>query len=101
MFQIYNMVSEIHDNVDLVLRMNIIVELREISMRYLTCEFLNRAVLIFSVHKEMIKPNERRHVKVEAPFLDVISGLSIIKLLALDTYDTLTMKVNLREIKHF
>ena len=32
-------------------------------------------------------------MKVEAPFLDEISGLGIIKLLGLDTYDTLTVKV--------
>ena len=41
----------------------------------------------------MIKHKEKRYVKVEAPFLDKISVLGIITLFALDTYDTLTMKV--------
>ena len=31
-------------------------------------------------------------MKVEAPFLDEISGLGIIKLLGFNTYDTVTMK---------
>ena len=42
MFKIYAMVSEIHDNVDLVLRVKDFVELEgEISMRELTFKFLN------------------------------------------------------------
>ena len=32
-------------------------------------------------------------LNTEAPFLDEISRLGILKLLGLDTYDTLTMKV--------
>ena len=39
--------------------------------------------------------------KLKAPFLDEIYDLGIIKLLALDKFDTLIMKVNLREIRHF
>ena len=49
----------------------------------------------------MIKPKERRHVKVEAPFLNKIFGLGIIKLLALDTYDTLIMRVKFKRNKTF
>ena len=45
----------------------------------------------------MIKTKERKNAKVEVPFLDEISSLVMIKLLALDTYDTLTMKVNFEE----
>ena len=58
-------------------------------MRELTFKFLNRAVPIIPAHQEMIKPKERRYVNVKAPFLDEISGLGLIKLLALDTYITL------------
>ena len=53
----------------------------------LTFKFLNKAIPIFLLH------NERRYVKVEAPILDEILSLGIIMLLALDTYDTLTMQV--------
>ena len=69
-------------------------------MRDLTFKFLNRTVPIFLVHKEMIIPKERS-VKVGAPFLDEISGLGINKLLSLDTYDTLTIKVKCVRNKAF
>ena len=102
MFEIYIMVSGIHDNVDLVLGLENFVELEgEISMKKLTFKFLNRPVHIFSVHKEMIKPKEWRYVNAEAPFLDVISDLGIIKLLVLDMYDILTMKVKFQRNKAF
>ena len=40
-------------------------------------------------------------MKVEALFLEEISGFSIIKLLALNTYDTVTMKVKFERKKAF
>ena len=49
----------------------------------------------------MIKPKERGYVKVEAPFLDELSGFGTIKILALDRYDTLTMKVKFERNKTF
>ena len=70
-------------------------------MRDLTFKLLNRAVPIFPVHKEMIIPKERRYVKVGAPFLDEIPGLGIIKLLSLDTYYTLIIKVKCVRNKAF
>ena len=73
----------------------------EICMRELNCTFLNRAVQITPVHQEMIKPKERWYVKVETPFLDEISRLSIIKLLGLNTYHTLIMKVKLERNEAF
>ena len=53
------------------------------------------------MQKKMIKCKERRYVKVEVPCLDEISGLGIINLLALDTHDTLTMKVKFERNKAF
>ena len=86
MFEIYTIVSEIYSNADVVLGVKNFVELEgEISMRDQTFKFLDRAVPFFHIHKEMIKCKGRRYVKVEAPFLDQISGLGIINILALDT----------------
>ena len=62
-------------------------------MRELKFTFLNGLVPVLPVNKEIIKPNEMRFLKVEAPFGDEISGLGIIILLELDTYFTLTVKV--------
>ena len=93
-FEIYATVSELHDNVDLVLGVKNFIELEaELSKRELKLKFLNRSVSIFPVHKEAVKPKKMKFLNAEAPFLDEISGLSIIKLLGPDTYDTLTVKV--------
>ena len=101
MCDIYVAVSEIHDNVDLVLGVKNFVELEEISIREMPFKFLNKAVPILPACIEMIKPKDRRYVKGEAPFLDEICGLGIIKLLALGTYNTLSMKVKCERYKTF
>ena len=46
----------------------------------------------------MVKPVEKGYVRVEAPFLDKISWVGIIKVLELDRYDTL--KVGFERKKH-
>ena len=56
MFEIYTIISEIHDSVYLVLGVKNFVELEgEIRLRDITFKLLNRAVPIFPIHKEMIK----------------------------------------------
>ena len=57
MFEIYTTVSEIHDNVDVVLGDRNLIKLEgKMSMRDLTFKFLNGAVPFFPVHKEIINP---------------------------------------------
>ena len=70
MFEIYTMVSEIHDNVDLVLGVKTLRRRSEHERHNLL--ILEKGTSFFPVHKEMIKSKERRYVKVEAPFLDEI-----------------------------
>ena len=54
------MVSEIHDEVDLVLSVKNFVEVdADLSMKELKFMFLNRSFPVFPTHKEMIKPKER------------------------------------------
>ena len=103
MFEIYTMVSEIHDNVDLVLGVkNFAVEFKkELHMSELKFTFLNGPVSIFPLSKEKVKPKERKFLKVEAILLDEISVLVIIKLLRLDIYYTLIMKVKFEKNKAF
>ena len=69
MFEIYTMVSEIHDTVKLVLDEKTFVELEiEICLRELKYKSLNRSVPVLPVHKGMMKSKEKKHMKVEAPF---------------------------------
>ena len=41
----------------------------------------------------VLKPKEQKLIKVEAPFIDEISGLAIIKILDESTYSTMLIKL--------
>ena len=41
----------------------------------------------------MLKPKEQKLIKVEAPFIDDISGLAIIKVLDKTTHSTMMLKL--------
>ena len=41
----------------------------------------------------VLKPKEQKLIKVEAPFMDEISGLTIIKILDESTYSTMLIKL--------
>ena len=84
------MVSEIHENVDLVLGIKNVFELEGVTnSRDYQFEFLNRSVPIYPENKVILKTDEQKLVKVKAPFVDEISGLVIIKIIDGSTYTTL------------
>ena len=92
-FEIYTLVSEIHENVDLVLGIKNIFELEGIiNSRDCQFEFLNRSVPIYPEKEIILKLDEQKLVKVKAPFVDEISGMAIIKIIDGGTYSTLLIK---------
>ena len=89
-FEIYTLVSEIHKNVDFILGIKNVFELEGvINSRDCCFKFLNRSVPIFPEKEVVLKPNEKKLIKVKAPFVDKISGMAIIKILDGGTYSTL------------
>ena len=52
--------------------------------------FLNRS--IFPKEETVLKPKEQKVIKIEAPFLDEISGLAIISSLDKSTQSTIMLK---------
>ena len=93
-FEIYTLVSEIHENVDLVLGIKNVFELEGvINSRDCRFEFLNRSVPIYPEKELILKHNEQKLVKVRAPFVDKISGLAIIKIIDGKTNSTLLIKL--------
>ena len=93
-FEIYTLVSEIHENVDLVLSINNVFELEGvINSRDCCFKFLNRSVPIYPEKEVILKPNEQKVVKVKAPFVDDILGMAIIEILDGGTYSTLLIKL--------
>ena len=84
------MVSEIHEDVDLVLGIKNVFELEGvINSRDWQFEFLNRLVPIYPEKDIILKPDGQKLVKVRAPFIDEISGLAIIKIIDGGTYSAL------------
>ena len=81
-FGIYTLVSELHDNVDLVLGLKNIFDLEDDLCPRDSCfKFLNRSVILYPKAKVILKPKQLKPVKVEGPFSKEFSGLVIIKLL--------------------
>ena len=79
-FKIYMLLSEIHENVDLVLSIKNIFELEGvINSQDCYFNFLNRSIPFFSKECIVLNPKEQRLIKGEALFIGEISGLAIIK----------------------
>ena len=68
-------------------------ELGIINSRDCRFEFLNRSVPIYPEKEILLKPDEKKLVKVKAPFIDEISGLAIIKIIDGKTNSTLLIKL--------
>ena len=95
-FMIYTLVSEIHENVDMVLGIKNIFELEGVINSKDCCfKFSNRSVPRYPEKQIILKPNEQKLVKVKASFMDEISGLAIIKFIDGGTYSTLLIKLKL------
>ena len=90
------MVSEIHDNVDLVLGMKNAYELEGIvDTQDSSFRFLNTSIPFFSKEQVVFKPKEKKFIKIEAPFVDEISGLAIVKMLDSKQQCTVVLKLKL------
>ena len=93
-FEIYTLVSKIHENVDLVLGIKNVFKLEGvINSRDCRFKFLNRSVPIYPEKELILKPDEQKLVKVRAPFVDDISGLAIFKIIDGRTNSTLLIKL--------
>ena len=93
-FEIYTLVSEIHEKIDLVLGIKNIFELEGVINSQDCCfNFLNRSLPIFPKECIVLKPKEQKLIKLEEPFIDEISGLAIIKILDKNTNSTMMFKL--------
>ena len=73
-FEIFTLLSKIHDNVDLVMGMKNIFELEGMS-------FLGRSISFFPVTAVEIEPKMQKMVVIEAPFVEELSGMAVVKIL--------------------
>ena len=93
-FEIYTLVSEIHDNVDWILGIKNVFKLEGIFNSWECCfNFLNRSLPIVLKEKIILKPGVWKIIEIEAPFTDEISSLAIVKLLDKLTHSVIVLKV--------
>ena len=80
-FEIFTLVSEIHDNVNLVMGMKNIFELEGVIDLQDSCfSFLSRSIPFFPVTSVEIALKTQKMVVIEAPFVEELSGMAIVKI---------------------
>ena len=93
-FEIFTLVSEIHENVDLVLGIKNLFELEGMIDSWDSClSFVNRSIPFFPWEKAEVKPKEQKLIVLEAPFVEENSGMAITKMLGTKEQMTLMMKL--------
>ena len=93
-FEIFMLVSEIHENIDLTIGIKNLFELEGVIDSWDSCvKFLNRSIPFFPKEKVTVKPKEQKMLTLEAPFMEEISGMAITKMLDAKEQKTLTMKL--------
>ena len=93
-FEIYILVSEIHENVDLVMGIKNVFELEGVIDSCNSCfNFLNRSIPFFPKEKTEIPPKVQKMVIGEAPFVEELSGMATIKALDMNKHITSMMKL--------
>ena len=98
-FEIFTLVSEIHDNVDLVMGMKNIFKLEGvIDLRDSCFSFISRSIPFFPVTAVEITPKTQKVVVVEAPFIEELSGMTIVNIL--DMKEQATSMIKLKFIRN-
>ena len=93
-FEIFTLVSESNEKLDLVLGIENIFELEGvIHSRESYFSFLNRSKPCFPKDQVILKLREQQFIKIEAPFIDEILGLAIVKMLDKKAQRTLMLKL--------
>ena len=93
-FEIFTLVSKIHENVDLVLGIKNLFELEGVIDSWDSClSFLNRSIPFFPREKVEVKPKEQKLIILEAPIVEEISEMAITKMLDTKEQMNLTMKL--------
>ena len=76
------LVSEIFDNVDMVLGIKNLFELEGvIDSRESSFRFLSRSIHIFPREQVIAKPGEKKLIPIEALFIEEISGMAVAKII--------------------
>ena len=95
--EVFTLVSEIFDNVDMVLGIKNIFELEGVIDSHESCfRFLSRSISIFPREQVVVKPGEKKLIPIETPFVEEISGMAIVKII--DKEQKMSMMLKLKFI---
>ena len=98
-FKIFTLVSKIHDNVDLVMGMKNIFKLEGVIDLGDSCfSFLSSSIPFFPVMTVEIAPKSQKMVIIEAPFIEELSGMAMVKIL--DIKDQTTNIIKLKFVRN-
>ena len=93
-FEIYTIVADIDDGIDLVFGFKNMVETEGmLNTRTGEFDFLGRSILIFPKHDLDDKPGGKAYLKVRIPFVEKLSGRALCKMFAGEINHTLKLKV--------
>ena len=80
--EVFMLVSEIFDNVDMVLGIKNIFELEGVIDSCESCfRFSSRSIAIFQRELVVVKPGDKKLIPIEMPFVEEISGRAIAKII--------------------
>ena len=97
--EVFTLVSEIFDNIDMVLGIKNLFELEGvIDMRESSFRFLSRSIPIFPREQIVIKLGEKKLILIETPFTEGISGMAIVKII--DQEQKMPMMLKLKFIRN-
>ena len=93
--EVFTLVSEIIDNVDMVLRIKNIFELEGVID---SCEsyfrFVSRSIPIFPREQVEVKPGEKKLIPIETSFVEEILGMAIVKIIDKGQKMPMMLKLN-------
>ena len=93
-FEIFTIVAEIDDDVDLVFGFKNMVETEGLlNTRTGEFDFIGRSIPIFSQNDLDVRPGEKAYVKIKAPFCDKLSGMICAKFFSRNVVNTLRIKI--------
>ena len=94
MFEVYTLVLEIQQNMDIILGVKNMFEIEgEISCRTSQFRFLNRSLPIFTLSTHRIKVGAKAYVKAKVSFIEKLSGHAIAKLLYKGSLGTMKIRL--------
>ena len=94
LFEIYTLVSEIQQSMDLIVGVKNMFELEgEVSCRTSQFKFLNRSLPLFPLSTHRIKVGAKAYVKAKVPFIEKLSGHAIAKLLYRGSLGTMRIRL--------